>query len=59
MQKYKHLYEANVGTSHYLLSKVYRAKECIDQEDPPKPDPKQINEEARGQDAGSTDAPKQ
>jgi hypothetical protein len=34
VQKYQHLYKANTATSHYLLSKVYRAKERIDQEFP-------------------------
>jgi hypothetical protein len=34
VQKYQHMYKANTATSHYLLSKVYRAKERIDQECP-------------------------
>lgn len=34
MQKYQHLYKANTTTSHYLLSKVFRAKERIDDEFP-------------------------
>lgn len=34
LQKYHHLYKANTATSHYLLSKVYRAKERIDEEFP-------------------------
>ena len=34
MQKYQHLYKANTATSHYLLSKVFRAKERIDEEFP-------------------------
>lgn len=34
MQKYQHLYKANVKSSHYLLSKVYRAKERLDEENP-------------------------
>eukprot|EP00892_Ulva_mutabilis_P001554 jgi/Ulvmu1/1139/UM107_0013.1 len=33
-KKYQHLYKANTKTSHYLLSKVYRAKERIDEEHP-------------------------
>ena len=34
LQKYDYLYKVNTETSHYLLSKVYRAKERIDQESP-------------------------
>lgn len=34
MQKYQNLYKANTATSHYLLSKVFRAKERIDNEFP-------------------------
>jgi hypothetical protein len=34
VQKYQHMYKANAATSHYLLSKVFRAKERIDQEFP-------------------------
>lgn len=34
LQKYKHLYEVNSKTSHYLLSKVFRAKEALDQHHP-------------------------
>lgn len=34
VQKYHHLYKSNTATSHYLLSKVFRAKERIDQEFP-------------------------
>jgi hypothetical protein len=34
LQKYQHMYKANTKTSHYLLSKVFRAKERIDQEFP-------------------------
>lgn len=34
VQKYQHLYKANTKTTHYLLSKVYRAKERLDEEHP-------------------------
>lgn len=35
MQKYEHLNEVNKSTSHYLRSKVVRAKEALEAERPP------------------------
>lgn len=33
-QRYNHLFSVNTKTSHYLLSKVFRAKEALDIEHP-------------------------
>jgi phage/plasmid primase-like uncharacterized protein len=32
VQKYDHLFKVNTETSHYLLSKVYRAREALEKD---------------------------
>jgi hypothetical protein len=57
MQKYKHLYSVNEKTSHYLLSKVYRAKEALDQERPEEAAKwKEKDPPGVGQEGGATSA---
>jgi hypothetical protein len=34
MQRYAHLFSVNMKTSHYLQSKVFRAKEALDSDNP-------------------------